>query len=90
MNNETCIHGGNSPVELLASLHRNQGGTGRHKCPTCAYESGFNIGSSKDWGSFSSYIETINNKESCTHENLAPTDILLSLGLSQGGTGNIR
>lgn len=83
-NNETFIHGANSPIELLTSLPNSQGGSGRHRCPTCAYENGFNIATSKNWDSFSSYIKTVLTKESCSHESIAPTDILLSLGVNQG------
>ena len=45
MNNETCIHGGVSPITLLSNLHHSQAGSGRHRCPTCAYEQGFILGS---------------------------------------------
>lgn len=86
-NNETCIHGANSPVDFLMSLQNNQGGSGRHRCPTCAYENGFNIATSTNWDSFSSYIKTVITKESCPHGSIAPTDILLSLGDNQGGHG---
>lgn len=86
-NNETCIHGANSPVDFLMSLPNNQGGSGRHRCPTCAYENGFNIATSTNWDSFSSYIKTVITKESCPHGSIAPTDILLSLGDNQGGHG---
>ena len=51
-NNETCIHGGVSPISLLAELHNSQAGSGRHRCPTCAYEQGFNLGSSGNWKSY--------------------------------------
>jgi hypothetical protein len=39
-NNETCIHGGVSPISLLAELHHSQAGSGRHRCPICAYDYG--------------------------------------------------
>lgn len=86
-NNETCIHGGVSPVTLLASLHHSQGGSGRHKCPICAYEQGFQLGSSKVWKTYESYCKTLKDPETCKEGNVAPTSILESLGDNQGGTG---
>lgn len=89
-NNETCIHGGVSPVSLLDSLHHSQGGSGRHKCPTCAYEQGFLKGSSKEWKSYDSFCKAqrkLEDYEVCKEESLAPTSILISLGENQGGTG---
>ena len=85
-NNETCKYGANAPIELLNSLLKYQGGSGRHKCPTCAYENGFNIATSKNWDSFSSYIKTVPT-EKCSHGSIAPTNILLSLDVDQGGAG---
>lgn len=58
-NNETCIHGGVSPISLLAELHHSQAGSGRHRCPTCAYEQGFNLGSSGNWHSYDEYCNTL-------------------------------
>jgi hypothetical protein len=52
MNNETCIHSGISPINLLKELHHSQTGSVRHWCPTCAYEQGFKLGSSKQWLQF--------------------------------------
>ena len=59
MNNETCIHGGISPTSLLESLHYNQGGSGRHRCPTCGFEEGFILGSSAKWKSYDEYSLSI-------------------------------
>ncbi|MCY4021441.1 MAG: hypothetical protein OXG39_18690 [Chloroflexi bacterium] len=30
--------------DLMKSLHKNQSGAGRHKCPYCAYEQGYKRG----------------------------------------------
>ncbi|MEK8179281.1 DUF3883 domain-containing protein [Flavobacterium buctense] len=87
MNNETCIHGGISPVSLLKDLHHSQAGSGRHRCPTCAYEQGFILGSSKRWVSYSDYCKSIIDKETCQSGSVAPTSILKYLGENQGGTG---
>lgn len=86
-NNETCIHGGVSPINLLKELHHSQAGSGRHRCPTCAYEQGFILGSSKQWISYSDYCLSLNNKEECINGSIAPSNILKSLGGNQGGTG---
>lgn len=86
-NNETCIHGGISPINLLKELHHSQAGSGRHRCPTCAYEQGFILGSSKQWLSYSDYCLTLNNKEECVNGSIAPAHILSKLGGNQGGTG---
>ncbi|MBL0308358.1 MAG: DUF3883 domain-containing protein [Bacteroidetes bacterium] len=86
-NNETCIHGGVSPVHLLANLHHSQAGSGRHRCPTCAYEQGFNIGSSTNRKSYQEYCKSLTDSEQCQDGSIAPTYILSSLGDNQGGTG---
>lgn len=87
MNNETCIHGGVSPISLLEKLHHSQAGSGRHRCPTCAYEQGFIIGSSKKWNSYVEYCNSITDGEKCQIGSVAPASILNSLGGNQGGTG---
>ncbi len=86
-NNETCIHGGSSPISLLAELHHSQAGSGRHRCPTCAYEQGFNFGSSGIWNSYDDYCNTLKDSEICQIGSIAPTHILSILGDNQGGTG---
>lgn len=87
MNNETCIHNGISPVSLLKSLHHSQAGSGRHRCPTCAYEQGFILGSSKIWNSYLEYCTSISDAEECQIGSIAPSSILKNLGDNQGGTG---
>jgi len=86
-NNETCIHGGVSPISLLDSLHHSQAGSGRHRCPTCAYEQGFNFGSSKKWNSYDSFCKSLKDSETCQEGSIAPKNILANLGDNQGGTG---
>lgn len=87
MNNETCIHGGISPVNLLKNLHHSQARSGRHRCPTCAYEQGFILGSSKRWNSYLEYSKSISDAEECKKGSIAPSLILKNLGENQGGTG---
>src|SRR5690554_6988276 len=87
MNNETCIHGGTSPINLLKELHYNQGGSGRHLCPTCAFEEGFIIGGSNNWKSYVEYCRTLIDGESCPEKSIAPKSILIRLGENQGGSG---
>lgn len=86
-NNETCIHGGVSPISLLEELHISQAGSGRHRCPTCAYEQGFNLGSSGIWNSYVDYCNTLKDSETCQIGSIAPVHILSNLGENQGGTG---
>lgn len=86
-NNETCIHGGVSPISILAELHNSQAGSGRHRCPTCAYEQGFNLGSSGNWKSYRDYCKTLTDREICQIGSIASTHILSNLGENQGGTG---
>lgn len=86
-NNETCIHGGVSPVNLLKELHHSQAGGGRHRCPTCAYEQGFNFGSNGQWRSYSEFCESEIALEKCQTGSFAPVNILINLGENQGGTG---
>ena len=86
-NNETCIHGGVSPISLLAELHHSQAGSGRHRCPTCAYEQGFILGSSSNWKSYKDYCANLKDAETCQVGSIAPSYILANLGDNQGGTG---
>ena len=39
-----CGHGSVAPTRLLESLSESQGGPARHKCVTCAFKLGFNVG----------------------------------------------
>ncbi len=87
MNNETCIHGGVSPITLLSNLHHSQAGSGRHRCPTCAYEQGFILGSTGNWKSYEEYCASLVDPEVCQNGAIAPTYILSNLGDNQGGTG---
>lgn len=86
-NNETCLHGGVSPISLLEELHQSQAGSGRHHCPTCAYEQGFNLGSSGNWHTYDDYCKTLKDSEICQIGSIAPTHILTNLEDNQGGTG---
>ncbi|NBB22258.1 DUF3883 domain-containing protein [Runella sp. CRIBMP] len=86
-NNETCIHGGVSPISLLVDLHHSQAGSGRHRCPTCAYEQGFYLGSSGSWNSYKEFSKTLIDPELCQFGSVAPTHILSNLGENQGGSG---
>lgn len=86
-NNETCIHGGVSPISLLAELHHSQAGSGRHHCPTCAFEQGFNLGSSGNWNNYDEYCNNLKDSEICQIGSIAPSHILSNLGDNQGGTG---
>lgn len=76
-----------SPISLLAELHHSQAGSGRHRCPTCAYEQGFNLGSSGNWNSYEEYCNTLTDSENCQIGSIAPSHILSNLGDNQGGTG---
>src|SRR5262249_3826770 len=55
-------------------------GTGRHKCPNCAYQQGF------QWGLQHDDFPTA-DLETCQIGLTAPRDVLSKLPASQGGTG---
>ena len=38
---EPCNHGSEAPTQILRALGESQGGGGRHKCCTCAFQFGF-------------------------------------------------
>lgn len=38
---ESCNHGSEAPTQILRALGESQGGGGRHKCCTCAFQFGF-------------------------------------------------
>lgn len=41
---ERCSGGSAAPRTMLEGLHASQAGTGRHKCPICAWKEGFEAG----------------------------------------------
>lgn len=88
--NETCLHGAVLPKTYLSNLHKNQGGSGRHKCPTCSYEKGFHLGSSQIWNSYNDYAKSVLDPESCPLGSVTSSAVLASLGENQGGTGRHR
>jgi hypothetical protein len=86
-NNETCNHGAVAPVSLLSTLHDSQAGSGRHKCPVCAYEQGFFLSSSRRFTSYEEYLQTVADREECQISISASSSILRNLGPSQAGSG---
>lgn len=48
-----CGHGSKAPEAIVAELHENQGGSGRHKCVVCSYQEGrasvLNVTLDKAW-----------------------------------------
>jgi hypothetical protein len=80
---ERCSHGKNAPVEMLRTLHESQAGTGRHRCPNCAYRLGFEYGLTHE-------LFPTQGLEQCQVGKFAPTSILATLPGSQGGTGRHR
>lgn len=88
MNFEECKHGSLISSDVLKNLHPNQGGSGRHRCPTCAFQLGYNVGSSGKYNDYKSFLENSNGLlEECTEGTVVPTDYLLITGDSQGGFG---
>lgn len=65
MNNQTCIHNGIAPNNLIDCLHKLDINEEYNQCPICAYELGYLVGSSKKWISFNEYYEFSNNKIIC-------------------------
>ena len=47
MNNQTCIHNGIAPTNLIDCLHKLDINEKYNQCPICAYELGYLVGSSK-------------------------------------------
>ena len=82
---ELCTHGSNAPHSLIKNLHPAQGGSGRHKCPVCAYRLGFEAGISKRLGIADTADE--NKTEQCFKGSSASTSFLKRLPYSQAGTG---
>lgn len=85
MTNAPCAHGRSAPHAALKSLHKSQGGTGRHKCVTCAYRLGLEAGVAKQTGTAS-----VNNEEGierCNQGSSAPTSVLGELPEAQAGVG---
>ncbi len=67
-----CPHGSSMPDELVQGLKDSQGGTGRHRCPVCAYEKG------------TAHTIFGAGMESCGHGSLAPVQVLQNLPVYQG------
>lgn len=88
MTTEACKHGSEIDSKILINLHENQGGTGRHRCPTCAYQLGYTIGGSKRFNSYSEFISSEQGEiEECPEGTIVPKDYLLITGDNQGGAG---
>ncbi|WP_048509778.1 DUF3883 domain-containing protein [Chryseobacterium sp. FH2] len=88
MQTESCSHGSIISTAILAGLHHNQGGTGRHRCPNCAYQLGFNIGILGKYGNYAEFLHTVDSHiESCPSGVGVPTEYLEATGGNQGGTG---
>ncbi|WP_312312797.1 DUF3883 domain-containing protein [Empedobacter brevis] len=86
---ENCKHGNTISSSVLENLHHNQGGSGRHRCPVCAFQLGFTIGLSKKCNSYSDFINSfeVNDLEYCPQAVSVPTYYLLITGDNQGGSG---
>lgn len=85
---ESCKHGALISKNILNHLHSNQGGTGRHRCPNCAYQLGFNLGSSQKYNTYQEFISKVDsNLETCPNNTIVPTIYLIISGDNQGGAG---
>lgn len=87
MNNKECIHYSVAPHDLIDNLHDSQAGSGRHKCPSCAYESGYNLAVTGKWTNYENYCNVSEGLELCQINSSAPTLLLQSLPDYQGGVG---
>lgn len=88
MDFEECKHGSLISSDDLKNLHHNQGGTGRHRCPTCAFQLGYNVGSNGKYNDYKSFLaNTEGDTEECPEGTVVPTDYLLIAGDNQGGYG---
>jgi hypothetical protein len=76
----TCKHNRHAPDSALDSLHENQEGPHRHKCPECAYQAGF------EYGRHNAGMPAGNAE--CTYKSKrAPKDVMDALPESQAGKG---
>lgn len=87
MNNKECIHNSVAPHDLIDNLHDSQAGSGRHKCPSCAYENGYNLAVAGKWINYEDYSNVSEGLETCQISSSAPTSLLQSLPDYQGGVG---
>lgn len=79
MEMEECRHGSFAPRKMLADLPESQGGIGRHKCASCAYQLG------KD--ELEEQLAEQGDIIECAHKSYAPRKILMALKESQAGEG---
>lgn len=76
---EECKHGSRSPKSLLQGLNDSQGGVGRHKCASCAYNRALSEAKKG--------VSTYGDMVTCPHNSVAPRAILNELPDNQGGSG---
>ncbi|MDO5858619.1 DUF3883 domain-containing protein [Myroides odoratimimus] len=88
MDLEYCEYGNELQASFLKDLHHSQAGNGRHRCATCAYYSGYHLGSSGEYEDYNSFLSLFSDKEQCRDEkSLVPTKFLRGLHENQGGSG---
>ena len=77
---EECSHGQGAPIPVIIGLHDSQAGTGRHRCPVCAYAEGRKAGEA-------GIRAPADRTEECQVGNVAPLSVLSRLPENQGGRG---
>ncbi len=90
-------------MSLVLSLHKNQGGSGRHKCVVCAYQEGVKFGGTSNAGAFIAFLDqrkivppvSVLEKynielPACIRGNFAPTQMLKGLPVDQSQPGRHR
>ncbi|MDR0229875.1 MAG: DUF3883 domain-containing protein [Flavobacteriaceae bacterium] len=88
MDLEYCDHKKELRTSFLEDLHHSQAGTGRHRCATCAYYMGYDLGCSGMYEDYDSFLSLYTEKEQCRDKSsVVPTKFLSLLGGNQGGSG---
>lgn len=77
---EQCSHGRSAPIAVITGLHDSQAGSGRHRCPVCAYVEGRKHGEA-------GISMPAGDTEECHVGKAAPGFVLSELPENQGGTG---
>ncbi|MHC5311045.1 protein NO VEIN domain-containing protein [Myroides sp. LJL116] len=87
---EDCGHNKELQTSFLEELHHSQAGGGRHRCVTCAYHLGYDLGCSGIYKDYDSFLSLFSNeeKEHCKDKkSLVPTKLLSALEFNQAGSG---
>ena len=85
-----CQHSSEAPRKRIESLHRNQRGAARWKCPACAFGEGY--GQALQFGSEADFREVYadHHSEECQVGNSVPVQVLDTVPVAQAKPGRHR